>query len=221
MKIDIHTQLGETNGQIELNPKVFENSINNDLIHQALVLQLANKRIAIAHTKTKGEIRGGGKKPYAQKHTGRARQGSTRNPHFIGGGIAFGPRSNRNYKLDMPRKQRKKALFSALSSKAVEKQIIVLDKYTPPQDKNGKEMIKTKSVQEMIDKLKIGRKGLFVLPEKNKNFQKASQNIPNMKSILVNYLNIYDILNHTQIVFFKDSLKKLDEIFLKEKEEKS
>ncbi len=216
MKAPIYTQTGEIKGEIELNPKIFNLNVQEDLIHQALIRQLANSRIAIAHTKTKGEIRGGGAKPYRQKGTGRARQGSIRNPHYKGGGVAFGPRNNRNFHKRMPKKQRRKALFCTLSSKAKDNQIIILENLELDLNlKPEKSFIKTKNVAELIKNLKIEKKGLFVLPAKHKTFNKASANIPSVKTILVNYLNIHDLLKYQKVIFFQDSLKKIEEIFLK------
>ncbi|KKQ71962.1 MAG: 50S ribosomal protein L4, large subunit ribosomal protein L4 [Candidatus Peregrinibacteria bacterium GW2011_GWC2_39_14] len=206
MKIDLYNQKGEKKGQIELQKEYFEQPFNEDLIHQAHVMQTANARKAIAHTKTKAEVRGGGKKPYAQKHTGNARQGSSRNPHFVGGGVAFGPRNDRNFSKNMPRGQRRQALLSALSDKARENQIIALDKY------EGVEA-KTKFFAEMISKLPIPRRALFVLPAKNALIEKSSKNIASVKTILVNYLNITDLINYKTVVFLEESLGKMNEIF--------
>jgi large subunit ribosomal protein L4 len=206
MKIDLYNQKGEKKGQIELQKEYFEQPFNEDLIHQAHVMQTANARKAIAHTKTKAEVRGGGKKPYAQKHTGNARQGSSRNPHFVGGGVAFGPRNDRNFSKNMPRGQRRQALLSALSDKARENQIIALDKY------EGVEA-KTKIFAEMLSKLPIPRRALFVLPAKNALIEKSSKNLSNVKTILVNYLNITDLINYKTVIFLEESLGKMNEIF--------
>src|SRR6056300_371072 len=118
MKIKVYNQKGEVTKDLTLPKSIFGHEFNEVLVHQALVRQLSNSRNPIAHTKTKGEVRGGGRKPYRQKGTGRARQGSTRNPHFVGGGVAFGPRNDRNFQIQMPKKQRRKALLCALSQKA-------------------------------------------------------------------------------------------------------
>lgn len=213
MKVDLLNFNGEKKGEIDLNPKIFETKVNPDLIHQAMVMQLANKRIAIAHSKKRGEVKGGAKKPYRQKGTGRARQGSIRNPHFRGGSVTFGPRSNRNFSLRMPKKQRRQALFSSLSAKALSHEIMILEDF----DSNSADQntIKTKKIRDLVNKLKINRKGLFILPEKISVFQKSSRNLPNLKSILVNYLNVYDILTHENIIFLESALPKLEEIFLK------
>ncbi len=180
---------------------------NEDLIHQALVRQHANKRIAVAHVKSRGEVRGGGRKPYRQKGTGHARQGSTRNVHYRGGCVVFGPRNTRNFSKDMPRKQRRKALFSALSEKARNNHVIALEKYESNE-------AKTKTFAEMISKLPVERKALVVVPERNEIIEKSSRNIPGVKTITVNYLNIADLQKHDTLIFIQDSFKKLEEVFL-------
>ncbi len=205
MKIDLYAQTGEKKGQIELNKEFFEVPYNEDLIHQALIRQQANQRIAIADTKTKGEIRGGGRKPFRQKGTGNARQGSIRNPHYRGGGTVFGPTKERNYEVDMPKKQRRKALLSALSAKAKNEQIIALESY------EGE--VKTKAFAELLKKLPVERNVLVVIPEKNEVIQKSTSNLANAKTILVNYLNIADLQKYRKVLFLKDALPKMEEIF--------
>ncbi|MCD6109165.1 50S ribosomal protein L4 [bacterium] len=205
MKVDLYTQTGEKKGQVELKKEFFEVSYNEDLIHQALIRQHANGRIAIAHTKTKAEVRGGGKKPFRQKGTGGARQGSKRNPHFKGGGVVFGPRNDRNFAVDMPKKQRRKALFSALSAKASNGQIIALENY------EGE--IKTKLFAKLIEKLPIERNVLVVIPEKNGVIQKSTENLANAKTIIVNYLNIADLQKYRKVLFLKDALTKMEKVF--------
>jgi len=205
MKADLYSQTGEKKGQVELKKEFFEVPFNGDLIHQALVRQHNNKRVAIAHTKLRGEVRGGGRKPFRQKGTGNARQGSRRNPHMRGGAVTFGPRNDRNFKVDMPKKQRRKALFSALSVKATEGQIMALDKY------EGE--VKTKAFADMIEKLPVDRNVLVVIPEKNETIQKSSNNLPNVKTILVNYLNIADLQKYRNVLFLEESLNKMTEVF--------
>ncbi len=206
MKVDLYTQTGEKNGQVELNKVIFEVPYNEDLIHQALVRQQANGRVAIAHTKTRSEMRGGGRKPYRQKGTGSARQGSRRNPHFRGGSVKFGPRNVRNYAVAMPKKQRRKALFSALSVKAKNGNISALEKY--------EDDIKTKKFAQLLDKIKIDRNVLIVIPEKNQVIQKSTANLANAKTVIVNYLNIADLQKYKTVLFLKDSLPKMEEVFL-------
>lgn len=206
MKVDLYTQTGEKNGKVELNKAIFEVPYNEDLIHQALLRQHANKRVAVAHTKTRSEMRGGGRKPYRQKGTGSARQGSRRNPHFRGGSVKFGPRNVRNYTVAMPKKQRRKALFSALSVKAKNGNISALEKYEGD--------IKTKKFAQLLDKIKIDRNVLIVIPGKDNVIQKSTANLANAKTVIVNYLNIADLQKYKTILFLKDSLPKMEEVFL-------
>jgi large subunit ribosomal protein L4 len=208
MKVTTYTQTGEKKGEITLNKDLFGIEVNEGLMHQMLILQESNSRSAIAHTKTRGEIRGGGRKPHRQKGTGRARFGSIRTPIHRGGGIVFGPRNTRNFTKMMPKKQRRKALFSALSAKAADKSIIVVEGYEAKEPK-------TKDFATMIDKLPVERNALFVIPEKNDLIQKSARNITNVKTILANYLNVKDLLKYQTLVFLKDSLPKLEETFLK------
>jgi len=207
MKVDLYSQAGVKTGEVDLPKEIFEVEFNEDLVHQALLFQLANDRQVLAHTKTKGEVRGGGKKPYAQKHTGRARQGSIRSPQMRGGGVTFGPRSNRNYTQRMPLKQRRKALFCALSDKANEGLIMALEKY------EGES--KTKKFAELIKKLPIKKDVLVVMAEKNKDLELSARNIPNVKTILAGYVNIHDLQRYETVLFLKDSIKKMEEVFLK------
>jgi large subunit ribosomal protein L4 len=208
MKVTVYSQTGEKKGDITLNKDIFGHEVNEGLIHQMLVLQQANARSPIAHTKTRGEIRGGGRKPHRQKGTGRARTGSIRTPIHRGGGTVFGPRNTRNFTLMMPKKQRRKALFCALSSKANDKQILVLDKYETKE-------VKTKAFADMIGKLPVERNALVVLPEKNEIMQKSARNLPNVKTVLAGYLNIQDLFKYNSLIFLKDALPKLEETFLK------
>jgi len=206
MKLDLYTQTGEKKGQIEASKRIFEAKINNDLMHQALVMQHANRRNPYAHTQTKGEVRGGGRKPYAQKSTGNARQGSTRNPQWKGGGVAFGPRKERNYTVMMPKKQRRAALFSALSLKAKNNEIFALENYEVKD-------VKTKFFAEMISKLPIEKDVLVVIPAKNVTVEKSSKNIPFVKTILVNYLNIADLQKYNKVMFLKEALSEIEKVF--------
>ena len=206
MKIPLYTQDGSKNGEIEAPKSIFEQKVNKALIHKILVMQLANRRHPIAHTLTKGEVRGGGKKPYAQKHTGQARQGSTTNPHYVGGGVAFGPRNTRNFELSAPKKERRNALFGALTEKLSDGRIAALESYDAGE-------VKTKQFAAMLKKLPFAKTLLFVLPEKNEKVARSSRNIPRVKSIVVNYLNVADILKYHDVIFFKEAIPKLEEIF--------
>jgi large subunit ribosomal protein L4 len=207
-KITLYNQQGEKKGDVQVSDVIFDAKFNKDLLHQALVRQHANARVSeITWTKTKAEVRGGGKKPLPQKGSGKARQGSTRNPHWKGGGVAFGPKNDRNYNQMMPKKQRRLALFTALSEKLRDGKIIALDKY------ESKEL-KTKTFMEMLHKLPVEKDVLILIPEKDDTVQKSSANLPYVKTMLVNYLNIADLQRYDEVVFFEKSLKKLEELFL-------
>jgi large subunit ribosomal protein L4 len=206
MNIDIYNQKGDKVSSKELPTAIFEVEFKGELVHQALVRQLANARKPVAHTQTKGEVSGGGRKPFRQKGTGNARQGSITNPHFIGGGVAFGPRNNRNFELDMPRKQRRKALFMALSAKATDSKIFGLESYD---DKEAK----TKNLHALVAKLPVNRNVLFVLPEVNEVITRAARNLPYAKLIYVNYLNIHDLVKYESVCFVGDAIEKAEQIF--------
>jgi large subunit ribosomal protein L4 len=208
MKVDVYNQKGEKAGQAELPKTIFEVAYNEDLIHQALVRQLANRRLATAKVKTRGEIRGGGRKPFKQKGTGNARQGTIRAPHMRGGGVVFGPSNNRNFTKQMPKKQRRKALFSALSEKARKKEVLVLDKYDVKAPK-------TKDFAAMIAKMPVERNALVVIAEKDLNLTKSAANIPNVKTVLANYINIHDLQKYRTVILLQDAVKKLEETFVK------
>ncbi|MFH1533450.1 MAG: 50S ribosomal protein L4 [Nitrospirota bacterium] len=207
MKVDLYTQKGEKSGQVDLPKEIFEIPFNKDLVHQALVRQLSNRRVAIAHTKNRAAVRGGGRKPFKQKGTGNARQGTIRAPQMRGGGVVFGPSKDRNFVKDMPKKQRRKALFCALSEKARDNEIIALEGYTS-------EKAQTAPFAEMLKKLPIERNVLIVISEKNQIVQKSSSNLPNTKTILANYVNIQDLQKYKMVMIFKDAIDKLKETFL-------
>jgi large subunit ribosomal protein L4 len=212
MKVDLYAQSGEKKGEVTLNKEIFEVPFNEDLVHQSLVYQMANARINVAHTKSRGEVRGGGAKPFKQKGTGRARQGSTRNVHMKGGCVVFGPRSERNYTKQMPKKQRRKALFCALSEKARSGEIIALEKF------EGE--AKTKPFADLIKKLPIDRNVLLVLPERNKNLELSAKNLPNVKTIHANYINIKDLQKFKTLLFMQAALDKVEEVFNRKPTEK-
>lgn len=206
--ITIYNQEGKKVRDFDASSTIFDAEFNRDLVQQALTRQLANRRLGmIAHTKTKGEVVGGKKKPFRQKGTGGARQGATNNPHQKGGGVSFGPRNVKNYKQDMPKKQRRAALFSALSQKLRDKKLIGLDKYDASE-------IKTKHFVASIKNLPIEKDCLFVIPEKNATIAKSASNLPHVKTIQVNYLNIADLQKYDTVVFLEASLGKMEEVFL-------
>ena len=208
MKIDLYAQSGDKKGTLDVSDAMFKAEVNDEIILLSVIRQLANGRQANAHVKTRADVRGGGKKPWRQKGTGRARFGSSRNPIWRGGGIAFGPRNVRNFSLDMPKKARRSALFSCLSQKAAENKIFALDTYKA-------DLPKTRDFEAMIKKLPAGRSLLVVLDERNELIEKSAHNLPDVKTITVDYLNPHDLLSYDNIMFMEPSLKKAEEIFLK------
>lgn len=206
MKIKVYNQKGEVAKDLNLPKEIFEAEFNEGLIHRALIRQLSNSRAPIAHTLLKGEVRGGGRKPFKQKGTGRARQGSTRNPHMPGGGVAFGPRNNANFEIQMPKKMRRAALFSAISQVAREERIFGLESYS---DKD----LKTKNFVELLNKLPVERNCLFVISDKDADFTRVTKNVPNVKVIQAAYLNIHDLTKFKSVCFVGESVNKTQEVF--------
>lgn len=206
MKIALYTQDGSVSGEIEISSKVFGHAPNPALVHKILILQHTNMRNPVAHVKTKGEVRGTGKKPYKQKGTGWARQGSLRNPHFVGGGVAHGPRNDRSFNLRAPRKERQKALFCALSDKAQSGSIAALEQF----QRSG-ERPKTKEFVLLLKKLPFEKTVLFITKEQTPDLFVSSRNISRVKTITMNQINIHDILKFNAIIFLKDALHALEE----------
>ena len=189
---------------LELNESVFGVEMNEALIHQAVVMQLAAQRLGTHATKTRGLVRGGGRKPWKQKGTGRARSGSTRSPIWVGGGTVFGP-TPRSYAFRMPRKQRRLAIKCALSDKVQSGDFVVLDSldFAAP---------KTKDVVKMLNDFSVDKKVLFVTADTVENVEKSSRNIPGVKAISSCGLNVYDILNHNKLFITKDAITRIEEV---------
>ena len=192
-------------GDIELNDSVFGVEMNEGLVHQAVVMQLAAQRLGTHATKTRGLVRGGGRKPWKQKGTGRARSGSTRSPIWVGGGTVFGPHP-RSYAFTMPRKQRRLALKCALSDKVKSGDLIVLDSldFDAP---------KTKQVVKLLADFSVADKALFITAEETENVWRSARNIPGVKAIHSLGLNVYDILNHGKLFITKDAVARIEEVF--------
>jgi len=209
MQLAVYNQKGEEVDKINLPKEIFETEINNDLVHQVVLSQMANKRKPIAHTKDRGEVRGGGRKPWRQKGTGRARHGSIRSPIWIGGGVTFGPRNEKIFEKKIPKKMKTKALFMILSSKAKDKEIIILDDLSINEPK-------TKIASEIFKNLSLDKKTkLLALPFKNDNVLKAARNISKIKIILAKDLNVLDLLSYKYLIMPKESIKVIKETFLK------
>ena len=204
LKVDVLDMKGKKVKDIELNENVFGVDVNDIVVHTALVNYLANQRQGTGSTKTRAEVRGGGRKPWRQKGTGRARQGSIRAPQWMKGGIALGPKP-RSYKYAIPKKMRKLALKSVLTSKVEEKELIVVDKLELKE-------IKTKEMVKVLNNLNT-KKALIVLSEKNLNVQASARNIENVKTTLVNTINVFDLLKYDNLVETEDAIKKLEEVY--------
>ena len=204
LKVDVLDMKGKKVKDIELNENVFGVDVNDIVVHTALVNYLANQRQGTQSTKTRAEVRGGGRKPWRQKGTGRARQGSIRAPQWIKGGIALGPKP-RSYKYAIPKKMRKLALKSVLTSKVEDKELIVVDKLELKE-------IKTKEIVKVLNNLNT-KKALIVLSEKNLNVQASARNIENVKTTLVNTINVFDLLKYDNLVITEDAIKKLEEVY--------
>lgn len=210
MKIDIYNQKGEVTGTAILPKDIFEVEFNADLVHQIAVSLSANKRQVSAHTKNRGEVRGGGKKPWRQKGTGRSRHGSIRSPLWKGGGTTFGPRTERIFEKDIPKKMRRKALFMVLSDKVKNKQLVVLDKIEL-------EKGKTKEMAASLAKLPCKDQAtLIALPNYDKKIVLASRNIKKTAIEDARNLNVLEVLSHKYLLLTKDSIKTIKDTFTKE-----
>lgn len=203
-KVALYNMEGKQIGDIELNEAIFGAKINEALMHQVVVNQLANRRQGTAATKTRSFVRGGGRKPWRQKGTGRARVGSIRSPLWVGGGVTFGP-APRNYSYRIPKKARRQALKSALSAKVRDGNLIVLDQLTIEQPK-------TKLMVNVLKVLNAEKKPLIVIGDWDTNIELATRNIPKALLLKSSGLNVYDVLNHDQVIFTKDALTKLEEV---------
>ncbi|MDD4287871.1 MAG: 50S ribosomal protein L4 [Candidatus Peribacteraceae bacterium] len=212
MIIDVYTATGEKKGTVELPSALFDVPIHTGLMHQAVMQQQGNRRAAIAHVKTRSEIRGSTRKIQPQKGTGHARKGSIRSSLLKGGNKAFGPRNVANFSRSMPHSMRRVALLSSLSYQAKRGVIVGLESYP--------ETVKTKQAFTLLQKLpvSIGRPILFILPERLSGLMLSVRNIPRVKTLLVNYLNPEDILHAQHVIFLTEALKKAEQIFTAKKQ---
>jgi large subunit ribosomal protein L4 len=204
-KVDVYDIKGKKVSDIELLDSVFGIEPNENIVHEVLVNYLANQRQGTQSTKTRAEVSGGGKKPWRQKGTGRARQGSIRAPQWIKGGIALGPKP-RSYKYTVNKKERRLAIKSILSSKVLEKELTVVDKLELKE-------IKTKSMVKTLSALKVEGKTLIVVPENNKNVFMSARNIEGVKTITANNINVFDLLKYNNLILPVDTVKKLEEVY--------
>lgn len=204
-KVNVLNMAGEQAGSIELNDDIFGIDINEFAVHTVVKNYLANQRQGTQSAKTRSEVRGGGKKPFRQKGTGRARQGSSTSPNMSGGGVVFAPKP-RDYRYTVPKKVRRLAMKSMLTSKVTENEIIVLDSLTMTEAKT-KEMIK------ILANVKAAKKALIVLSEKDDLIIKSAANIPGVTTTLVTTMNVYEILNHTSFIVTKEAINKIEEVY--------
>ncbi len=205
--VAVFNMAGEKVSELALNDSVFAVEPNTSVMHMAVINYLANQRQGTQSTLTRAEVSGGGKKPWRQKGTGRARQGSTRAPQWYHGGIALGPKP-RSYNFTINKKVRQLAIKSALSSKVLADELVVLDSLTL-------EAIKTKEIVKVLSALKAGKKALIVLPEKDDVVYRSARNIAGVKVSLVNTINTYDILNCDTLIVLKDAVAKIEEVYAK------
>ena len=204
-KIDVYNIEGKKVSDVELAENIFGIEPNEAVVHSVLVNYLANQRQGTQNTKTRSEVRGGGRKPWRQKGTSRARQGSIRAPQWIKGGIALGPKP-RSYYYTVNKKERQLAVKSVLSSKVLENELVVVDSLDMKE-------IKTKEMVKVLNNLKVEGKTLMLLADKNENIQKSARNIEGVKTTLVNTINVYDLLKYKNLVITLDTVKKLEEVY--------
>ena len=202
--VAVYNMEGKEVDKIELNDSIFGVEINEHLVHMAVLQQLANKSQGTQKAKTRSEVRGGGRKPWRQKGTGHARQGSTRSPQWIGGGVVFAPKP-RDYSFKMNKKEKRIALLSALSSKVADNKIVVLDAFNLDE-------VKTKKFAEVMSNLKVD-KALVVIEGENKNVVLSGRNIPTVKVSATNEINTYDVLKYETLVVTKAAVEKLEEVY--------
>ncbi|WP_058990992.1 50S ribosomal protein L4 [Anaerococcus rubeinfantis] len=205
-KVEVLNIKGENVGEIELNETLFAAEIAETAVYDAVKNQLANKRQGTQSAKTRAEVRGGGRKPFRQKGTGRARQGSIRAPHYTGGGIVFAPKP-RDYSYKIPKKMRRKALYSVLTSKVNDNELIVLDELKL-------DSYKTKEANEILTNINANNKAYVVIAENDDKVYRSFRNIEGCNVEKANLINVYDLLRHDKLVITKDAINKLEEVFI-------
>ena len=204
-KVDVYSVDGKKVKELELNESIFGIEPNENVVHSVILNYLANQRQGTQNTKTRSEVSGGGRKPWRQKGTGRARQGSIRAPQWIKGGIALGPRP-RSYSYKINKKEKRLAIKSILSSKVIEKELVILDKLQLKQ-------IKTADMVKTLTNLKVAGKALVLLPANDVNVQKSARNIRDVKTLTVETINAYDLVKYTKLIVTEDTVKKLEEVY--------
>ena len=206
MLTNLYNQSGEVISQIELPDEIFGLKINADLMHQAVLAQMGNSRQVLAHTKDRSEVRGGGKKPWRQKGTGRARHGSIRSPIWKGGGVTFGPSKERNFSKNINKKMKRKALFMALSGKANDQQLKIIDGL-------NLESPKTKLINRVLRNFTKTGTLVLVTPDTNKSIEQSARNLPYAKVLSAKSLNILDILNHKHLFLLQDAVSVIKDFY--------
>lgn len=204
-EVNMMTIEGKDAGKLKLSDAVFGITPNENAVREVIKNFLANNRQGTQSAKTRGDVRGGGRKPFRQKGTGRARQGSTTDPTKVGGGVAFAPKP-RSYSYTLPKKVKKLAMISALSSKAQNKELIVLDKLEIAD-------YRTKDVVEMLKNVKAAKKALIVTADKDEKVVKSAANIPNVETTNISRMNVYEIVNHTNFIATKAAIEKIEEVY--------
>ncbi|HBL4856417.1 TPA: 50S ribosomal protein L4 [Clostridioides difficile] len=204
-KLNVLNVSGQNVGEIELSDSIFGVEVNGHVLYEVVKNQLANKRQGTQSAKTRAEVRGGGRKPWKQKGKGRARQGSTRSVQWVGGGVAFAPKP-RSYKYTLPKKVRRLAMKSALSSKVQNSEVIVLDAL-------NMDAPKTKEFAQILNNINAAKKALVVIADKNDNVIKSARNIEGVQTALVNTMNVYDILKYDSFIITTDAVKKVEEVY--------
>lgn len=208
MKLKVYNQEGKEIKKIDVSDDVFNLDLNSDLVHQVIVSQASNRRQGSAHTKDRGDVSGGGKKPWRQKGTGRARHGSIRSPLWKGGGVTFGPTNEKNYKKRIPKEMKRKALFMALSGKIKDDEFFVVDSFNV-------ENHKTKAMKEIINCFPLqSKKTLIVLPETNRNVILGTRNLPEIKTMPAKNLTALDVLSFKNLIVLEDSVSLIEKTFL-------
>ena len=205
LKVNVYDMQGNEVDEVELNEAVFGVTPNGPVLNTVVVGYLANQRQGTQSTKTRSEVKGGGRKPYRQKGTGHARQGSTRSPQYTHGGVALGPKP-RDYSVKINRKVKKLAMLSALSTKVLEGDLIVVDNVEMDE-------YRTKTIVEMLDALGVQGKALLVMPEVDEYVRRSAANIPGLKTALTNTMNVYDILNSGKFILTLDAVKRIEEVY--------
>ena len=204
-KLNVYNMQGEQVEEIELSEAIFGIEVNEHVVYEVVKNQLANKRQGTQSAKTRAEVRGGGRKPWRQKGTGRARAGSLSSPVFTGGGVIFAPKP-RDYSYKVPKKIKRLAMKSVLTSKVLENEIIVIDEFTL-------DAPKTKDMVNILNKLSADRKALIVTLNPESNVIKSAKNIPNVQTTVVNNMNVYDLLKYNSLIITKEAVKKVEEVY--------